>query len=299
MTTTAVATTQPAGARSANVLARTFRAGLSRGWIELGHTFRNSQDLMGYFFPTILLLTVMFFMRNATVPGTDFSLGARTLPSVVGMGIAFSGLINLAQQLLMEREDGTLLRAKATPNGMLGYLVGKIVLVSAMAIINLVLQLVPGLFLFDGFRLATPGAWLTLAWVVVLGLVATLPLGAIVGSLFENPRNFGLVMLPFMGLIATSGIFYPITNFPVWLQWIGQAFPVYWLGLGMRSALLPADLAAVEIGGSWRHWETLGVLSVWAVAGLVVAPFVLRRMARRESGSRVEARRQRVLQQAH
>jgi len=279
-----------------NVTLRTFRFGATRGWTELKHTFSNGQDVFGYVFPTILFLGVMFFMRNATVPGTDFSLGARTLPSVLGLNIVFGGLVNLAQHLLLEREDGTLLRAKATPNGMLGYLVGKIVLVSSMMLINLVLVLVPGLFLFDGLNLTSVDAWFTLAWVLVIGLVATLPLGAIVGSLFENPRNFGLVMLPLMGLIATSGIFYPITTFPTWLQWVGQAFPVYWLGLGMRSALLPDELAAVEIGESWRHLETLGVLGVWAVAGLMLAPIVLRRMARRESGSSIEARRQRALQ---
>jgi ABC-2 type transport system permease protein len=275
---------------------RTVRIGLARGWTELKHTFGNSQDVFGYVFPTILLLAVMFFMRNAEVPGTGFSLGARTLPSVLGLNIAFGGMLNLAQQLLVEREDGTLLRAKATPNGMLGYLVGKITLVSIMMVINLLLILIPGLLLFDGFALGSATAWFTLTWVVLVGLVAMLPLGAVVGSLFENPRNFGLVMLPFMGLIATSGIFYPITTFPVWLQWLGQVFPIYWLGLGMRSALLPSELAAVEIGQSWRHLETLGVLGAWAAAGLVLAPIVLRRMARRESGSSVEARRQRALQ---
>jgi ABC-2 type transport system permease protein len=176
--------------------------------------FTNGLDLWGYLFPAVLLLTVMFFMRNATVPGTGFSLGARTLPSALGMGIVFGGLVSLAQQLMVEREDGTLLRAKATPNGMLGYLVGKITLVSAMMLITFGLQLIPGLFVLDGLKLNTVGAWFTLTWVLVLGLVATLPLGAIVGSLFENPRNFGIVMLPLMGLIATSGIFYPITNFP-------------------------------------------------------------------------------------
>jgi ABC-2 type transport system permease protein len=280
----------------ANATLRALRVGMARGWTELGHTFRNSQDLSGYIFPTILLLVVMFFMRNAMVPGTGFSLGARTLPSVLGMNIAFGGLLSLAQQLLVEREDGTLLRAKATPNGMLGYLVGKIVLVACMMVIGLALLIVPGLLLFEGFTVDSAGAWFILAWVVVLGLVATLPLGAILGSLFENPRNFGLVMLPLMGLIGTSGIFYPITTFPTWLQWVGQAFPIYWLGLGMRSALLPDDLAAVEIGQSWRHLETLGVLSAWAAAGLLLAPVILRRMARRESGSRVEQRRQRALQ---
>ena len=67
------------------------------------------------------------------------------------------------------------------------------------------------------------------------------------------------------------------------------------LGLGMRSALLPNAMAAAEIGHSWRHLATFGVLSAWAVAGLVLAPFVLRRMARREPGSNVAARREKVV----
>ena len=272
------------------------RSGVRRGLIELRHTFTNAQDLWNYFFPTVLLLVVMFFMRGATVPGTSFSLGARTLPSAMGMGVAFAGLVTLAATLSIEREDGTLLRAKAVPNGMFGHLIGKIVVVSLMGIISLVLQLGSGMVLLDGVALDSVGAWLTLTWVVVLGLVATLPIGAILGSLLSSPRNMGLVMLPMMGLIATSGIFYPITNFPVWLQGIGQVFPIYWLGLGMRSAMLPSDMAAVELGQSWRHLETAGVLGIWAVLGLVLAPMVLRRMARRESGSSVAARREKALQ---
>ena len=279
-----------------NPTTNALRAGLRRGVIELRATFTNGQDLWTYFFPTVVLLVAVFWMRGSTVPGTDFSLGARTLPSALGMGLLFGGLLGLANQLVIDREDGTLLRAKAIPDGMLGYLVGKIVLVSAVALIGVVIQLTPGLFFLDGLRLGDPGAWLTLAWVVPLGLVATLPLGAVIGSLVENPRNMGLVVMPIFGLIALSGIFYPINGLPGWLQGVAQVFPLYWLGLGMRSALLPGDLAAVELGGAWRHLETVGVLGAWAVLGLVLAPVVLRRMARRESGSRVAARRERAMQ---
>lgn len=272
------------------------RVGIRRGWTEFKHTLTNWQDLFGYFFPAVILLVVMFFMRNATVPGTSFSLGARTLPSALGMGIAFGGFATLAQQLTVEREDGTLLRAKATPNGMFGYLVGKITLIATVMVISIAIQLIPGLFVLDGLNITSGYAWLTLAWVLVIGLVATLPLGAIIGSIFDDPRNLGLVMLPMMGLIAISGIFYPISTFPGWLQIVAQVFPIYWLGLGMRSALLPSELATVEIGQSWRHLETLGVLGAWAVAGLIIAPIVLRRMARRESGATVAERRQKAMQ---
>ncbi|MGW5672405.1 ABC transporter permease [Micromonospora sp. NPDC003776] len=272
------------------------RAGFRRGVIELRNTFSNAQDLWNYFFPTAVLLIAMFFMRGSTVPGTSFSLGARTLPSALGMGLAFGGMLVLASQLVIEREDGTLLRAKATPNGMLGYLIGKITLMSTVALVSMAIQLVPSLLFLDGLQVTSASAWFTLLWVAVLGLVATLPMGAVLGALIENPRNLGLVMLPNMGLIALSGIFYPINSYPGWLQGIAQVFPIYWLGLGMRSALLPDSMAAVELGHSWRHLETLGVLGAWAVLGLVLAPVVLRRMARRESGSRVAARRERAMQ---
>ncbi len=268
------------------------RAGVMRGWMEIRQTFTTAQDLWNYFFPNVILLVVMFFMKGAAVPGTNFSLGSRTLPSVVGMGVAFAGMVTLAMSLAVEREDGTLLRAKAIPNGMLGYLIGKIVLVAGMVVASQVIVLVPSLIMLDGISIN----WFTLVWVLVLGLVASLPIGALIGSLFSNPRNAGLIMLPMMGFTAISGIFYPISSMPDWLQGIAQLFPIYWLGLGMRSAMLPDALRMAEIGDSWRHLETVGVLLAWAVVGLLVAPMVMRRMARRESGSSVAARRERALQ---
>ncbi|MFY1688078.1 ABC transporter permease [Plantactinospora sp. WMMB782] len=279
-----------------NPISTALRSGVRRGGIEVRQSLTNAQDLWNYLFPNFSFLLVMFFMRDATVPGTDFSLGARTLPSVLGGGLAFGALVTMMMTLTVEREDGTLLRAKAIPNGMLGYLVGKVVQVAGMSVLGSVILVVPGVLLVGGMTVDGLGSWLTLAWVVPLGLVACLPLGAVLGSIFDNPRNVGIIMLPIMGLVATSGIFYPITNFPVWLQWIGQAFPIYWLGLGTRSALLPDELAATEIGGSWQHLETFGMLAGWALLGLLVAPIVLRRMARRESGSSVAARKEKAMQ---
>ena len=272
------------------------RTGFSRGWIEFKQVLVSSQDMWNLLFFPVGTLVAMFFMRNASVPGVHFSLGAQTMPGVLGMQVMLGGMIGVAAALMVEREDGTLLRAKATPNGMLGYLVGKIVSASGGTLIGILLVLVPGLVMLDGLVLDGLGGAMTMVWVLVLGLAATMPLGAVFGSLGDNPRNLGLLMLPTTGLVAISGIFYPITAMPQWLQMVAQAFPMYWLGLGMRSALLPPALVSAEIGDSWRHWETAGVLGLWAVAGLLVAPSILRRMARGESGSRVAARRERAMQ---
>ncbi|MEU4695625.1 ABC transporter permease [Nonomuraea dietziae] len=270
------------------------RAGWARGLIELRQSFTNGHDLFSHLFWPTLMLVVMYFTRDVTLGAGGLVLGTLMLPSVLGMNAAM-GMVTMSQLLTAEREDGTLLRAKATPNGMLGYLVGKVVTVSGGLLADLTILLVPGLIITGGLAIAGPGSLLTLAWVLVLGMVATLPIGAVLGSVFTSARGQGLIQLPILGLIAISGIFYPITALPEWLQWIAQAFPIYWLGLGMRSALLPDGAVGVEIGESWRHAETVGVLGVWAVLGLILAPIVLRRMARRESGSSVAERREQAL----
>lgn len=272
-------------------------AGFRRGWIELRQTVTNIGDLWNYLFVPAVTIIVLYFLRGTMVPGTDFSLSAMAIPGVVGMLIAYSGLTTPAVMLMEDSEDGTLLRMKATPGGMSGYFIGKVFTVAGMTLVSVVIILAPGAIIFDGLRLGDPATWLTLAWVLSLGLVATMPIGAVLGSLLSRPSSLGLLSVLMLGLVAISGIFYPMAAFPVWLQWIAQVFPIYWLGLGMRSALLPNSLASVEIGESWRHLETVGVLGVWAIIGLVLAPIVLRRMARRESGSSLAERREKAIQQ--
>jgi ABC-2 type transport system permease protein len=272
------------------------RAGLSRGWIEFRQTLTTPGDLIAFLIMTGGFLAAMIWTRHTHVPGTDFSLGTTMLVSVLGLDVGVYGVVAISDVLVVEREDGTLLRAKAIPNGILGYLLGKVVNFSGQIAFAAATTLLAGAFLVTGLAIGSSGSWLTLAWVLVLGLLATLPLGAVLGSLFPSQRSAALIVLLLAGLASISGIFYPITHLPTVLQWTGQVFPMYWLGLGMRSALLPNAMAAVEIGHSWRHLAMFGVLSAWAVAGLVLAPVVLRRMARRESGSTVAARREKAMQ---
>ncbi|WP_427896282.1 ABC transporter permease [Kribbella sp. GL6] len=269
------------------------RTGWRRGLIELRQSFTNGPELVSHFLWPVLMLIALFFLRHRDFGATGFQLGALALPSILGMNAAM-GMVSMSQLLTADREDGTLLRAKAVPNGMPAYLIGKVVSVAGGLVVDLAILLIPGLFLVGGIAVGA-AHWFTFVWVLLLGLVATLPIGAILGSVFTTARSQGLIQLPMLGLIAISGIFYPISALPGWLAWIGQLTPVYWMGLGMRSALLPPEAVVVEVGHSWRHLETVGVLGLWAVAGLLLAPVVLRRMARRESGSKVAERRERAL----
>jgi ABC-2 type transport system permease protein len=280
-----------------NSTAHAARLGVSRGMIEFRQTVTSAEDLGYSIFTGIVFFVVLLLQRGGNVEGTAVSLAALSLPGILGMQLSLGGFVGSASVLAVEREDGTLLRAKAIPQGMVGYLTARVLWVSSGALISVVIVLLPGFFLIEEIRGIGLDGWLGLVGVIVLGFLATLPWGAIVGSLFVNPQAvWGLCMLGLGSIVAISGIFYPIQALWGWLQGIAQVFPIYWLGLGMRAAILPDGAAAVEIGGSWRTAQMFAVLAAWAIAGLFIAPNVLRRMARRESGASVEARRQKAMQ---
>src|SRR5262245_18363648 len=277
-----------------NQSATALRAGFTRGLIELRQSFTGAGLFSHLLWPLITLVAISF-LRDRRFGASGFTLGTFILPSVLGMFIAL-GMLLAIQYLTAEREDGTLLRARAIPNGIPAYFIGKLVTVSGTILAYLTILLIPGMFIVGGLDIGSIRSWLTLAWVLLLGLAATQSIGAVLGSLISGARGAGSMSILVVGLISISGIVFPLTSMPPWLQWIAQVFPIYWLGLGMRSALLPASWVGAEIGDSWRHLETVGVLGAWALLGLIVAPIVLGRMARRESGSRVAERRVRALQ---
>jgi len=284
------------GSSQASLKVHAVRLGLRRGRMEFVQSIRSTQDQWFYLFTAVLTLGYLWIRRNADtgIPGLEFPSVA--LPSILGALIAFGVVIGPAYSLAMEKEDGTLLRHRAVPDGLVGYFSAQMLLQSLSLVPQLIVILVPSFLLFDGL-MAHPGGWLTVLWVIVLGLLAALPIGMIIGALVPGVQKVGMWgMLPIMVLAGISGIFYPVQQLWAWVQVVAQAFPMYWMGLGMRSAFLPDSAVVNEIGESWRTLETVLVLGGWAVLGAVLTPVVLRRMARKQTGSQVEAAREATMQ---
>lgn len=297
MNTTTAATAGPPRAPRVQPTLNAYRTGLRRGVVSTRIMLTTPSEVLGTIIPLALFVTVLLFLRRVDFQDAEVSLGAMNIPGLIAMSVLFSAVMGIAGLLSMDRTNGTLLRAKSVPRGATGYLVGEIIANAIVTTASTLVLLTAGLILFDGLVFGSPDRWLLFALVLVLGLVATLAIGAVVGSLVNSPKNMSVVMLPVMGLISISGIFYPLVALPLWLQWVAQVFPLYWFGLGMRASLLPDTMAAVEVGGSWRLEGVFIVLAAWAIAGMALAPKLLSRMARRESGSAVAARRRGFQQQ--
>ena len=272
------------------------RLGLQRGWAQFVQSMRSTQDQGFYLFTAFLVLGYLFLRRNTEVAGTDLLYPSVALPGILGALVAFGVIIGPAYALSMEKEDGTLLRHKAVPHGLTGYFTGQLVFQTLGLLPQMLVILVPSFLLFDNL-MAEPSGWWTVLWVLLLGTLATMPIGMTIGALVPNSQKVGTWgMLPVLVLAGISGIFFPMQQLWGWVQVVAQIFPIYWLGLGMRSAFLPDSAAALEITGTWRTWQTVVVLSAWAVVGAFVTPVVLRRMSRRSTGSQVQAARDAAVQ---
>lgn len=267
------------------------RVGVRRGWREFLISLRNPEDLLFYLVWGLGILAYLFLSRRNVVEGTDLTVPQVALPGVLAAMVVFGGVIGPAYALVTEREDGTLLRAKAAPHGMRGYVAGQVVFQTLGVLPMFVVIVVPTALFVDHVMHRGAVGWLAVAALLGLGLLATLPVGMVIGALARKPGSVTTWgMLPVFGLGAISGIFVPITAYWGWVQVLAQVFPMYWLGHGLRWAFLPDAAKVLEVGGQWRLLAGLGVLLAWCVVGLLVTPRVLRRMARRESGSAVEAR---------
>lgn len=76
----------------------------------------------------------------------------------------------------------------------------------------------------------------------------------------------------------TVAILLPVSMLPEPMGWAAQAFPLYWLGHGLRAAFLPHAAGAAEIGGAWELGHAALVMGAWAIAGIVLAPWLLRKV---------------------
>ena len=104
-------------------------------------------------------------------------------------------------------------------------------------------------------------------------------------------------MLPVLVLAGISGIFYPIQQLWGWVQVVAQVVPDvldrprHALGLPARRGRSRGDRRLVAHRPR-RCWCSAPGRS----SGLLVTPVVLRRMARRQTGSQVEAAREAAMQ---
>jgi ABC-2 type transport system permease protein len=271
MTASTLAPGPVAGPAQPSRLPSIWRAGLSRGGVELKAFFRERQSVVFILAMPVVLLVLLGAIFGGQHFGHGVSVGDIYLAGLIGGGVMAASYQNLGMSIALERERLTLKRLRGTPMPAAAYFAGKIIQVFAAAAAEVALLLAVGTA-FYGLRL--PGsvtAWWTFAWVFVLGVAACSLLGIAASSLPRSAARNGVavITLPFVALQFISGVYVPFLLVPRWLRDVASVFPLEWMCRGMRSVFIP-QAVALEPGHSWQHGQTLLVLLAWIGAGLVL-----------------------------
>lgn len=270
---------QPPASRPSALL-----TGLRRVRLEL---LQFSRDRMGVVFifayPVAMMLIFGSVVGDQQV-GAGVSFAQYFLPGILATGVMLSSFQNLALSIADERDVGLLKRLRGTPMPPASYLIGKIGQVLVVVSVQTVLTLATAVLTFDATLPATPGLWLTFAWVYLLGVVAGSVMGIGISSLPRSGQEAGAVVTPLVIILQfVSGVFFVFSDLPRWMQRVAELFPLAWLARGMRSVFLPDAAQQLEVGASWQHPMTAAVLLIWVVAGLVLTLRTFR-WTRRDAG---------------
>src|SRR5690606_21223861 len=216
----------------------------------------------------VLLVGAIFADAYGGPPITVSQVYTAGLIGAGGMSTSFQ---NLGISIAVERDQGTLKRLAGTPMPRSSYFIGKIVSVLVIALLEVVILLAVGVFLYDLELPADTARWAVFAWVFLLGVSGAALLGIAASSLPRSARSAtAVITMPFVVLQFISGVFIPFTELPGWLIDIASLFPLKWMCQGFRAVFLGDAGAALEVTGSYELARVALVLVAWVVGGLVL-----------------------------
>ncbi|SDQ94717.1 ABC transporter permease [Thermostaphylospora chromogena] len=245
--------------------------GMSRAAVELRMFFRErDQVIFTFSFPIVLLVLFGSIFADA-YEGTPITVSQVYTAGLIGAGVMSTSFQNLGISIAVERDQGTLKRLAGTPMPRSSYFIGKIVSVLVIALLEVVILLAVGVFLYDLELPAEAARWAVFAWVFLLGVSGAALLGIAASSLPRSARSAtAVITMPFVVLQFISGVFIPFTELPGWLIDIASLFPLKWMCQGFRSVFLGDAGAVLEITGSYELTRVALVLAAWAVGGLIL-----------------------------
>ena len=221
----------------------------------------------GFLLPTLLFPSVFYVMFGLVLNHANGPDAARYLLASYGtFGVMAPGLFGFGVSLALERDTGLLTLKRALPMPAGAYLVGKMSMaVLVAAIISIILL---GLATFAGGVVLSPLRIVMFFVLQILGVLPFCAMGLLVGSIAKGQGAPGIVNLIYLPMAFLSGLWFPLSIMPAFIQSIAPIWPAYHLDQLALSTLGMGE------GGAWGH---VAVLLGYTVAFLVLATRRLRR----------------------
>jgi ABC-2 type transport system permease protein len=214
--------------------------------------------------PILFLVIFVSVFGNNRIGPQQVKASTYYVPGLAALGVIAGSFVNLVISITAQREAGVLKRRRSTPVPAWVLIAGRALSAIVVSLAVMTVLLLIGRFAY-GVRL--PAA--TLPGVIVTAIVGAVTFCCLGYALSTAIRSADAaqpmvqaIMLP---LYFISGVFIPNINLPHWLRDVAKVFPVEHLAGGLRNAFDPATR------GIGIVWSDLGVLALWAAAGLAIA----------------------------
>lgn len=229
--------------------------------------------------PPLVMVLSLWYYRNSHLMGVP--LPVAVLPGLLTLQVTMISFSGVLISLLIERDDGTLQRARTLPRGTAIFATGHAVHHTLSTLLGSLL-LVPVFFFVKGFEV---NAGVLLVGVLV-GLLLCTSWALILGSIVRSgASSVSAAMTPFVIVLIVSGLVVPLSMCPDWMKAVGQVSPLFWLGQLFRMGMLPDSAGVLEVAGRFRPGAAAANLAVWTGVGVVLAPILLKRLTRRAVGT--------------
>jgi ABC-2 type transport system permease protein len=209
--------------------------------------------------------TVASVVMNDKIPGRKYRTIDFILPGQLGFSLLSAGVFGVAFIFFNLRQSLVLKRFFASPIQKGYILMGEALSRVIFQMLTAVVILSLGYFVFDFTLINGWVTFLELLFLSLLGLVVFMGFGFIVSGLAKNeaaiPPFSNLITLP---QFLLAGTFFPIDNFPKWLQPISNILPLTHLNQAMRDV-------AFEGAHISDCAPQLGVLLLWGTVVYIIA----------------------------
>ncbi|HEX3150388.1 MAG TPA: ABC transporter permease [Gemmataceae bacterium] len=220
-----------------------------------------------------LVLVFMFFAARA-VAQTPPEYLSYVYVSNACFGLVGTVMFGMSYVVITDREHyGMLKYIFISPARLQTYLLGRGIARALEGIVGGGLTVVAGMLLFAEVRSSVTAGidWAWLAAFLLIGGAMLYSAGMMLASVVFNTHRNGMFLSEGIAGVVylLSGVIFPLTELPRWLQGVSLALPTtYWLE-GMRRALMGmppegSNLAKSPLT-SFSNWELAGALAITTV----------------------------------
>ncbi len=234
---------------------------------EIIRFWRDKPRIISTAFQPIMFLVVFGFGFRQILSRSSFGLDfiQFVYPGIIAMnvmGIAFFSSIST----VWDREFGFLKEILVAPVSRVSIVIGKIAGAATVATLQALILLV--LAPFIGVYLNFTIVFHLVAFMILLSF-AIAGLGLLIASLMTTTESFSVVMqVLFFPMFFLSGAFFPLTQVPLWMEWLSKLDPLTYGVDAFRQVILGQGAAAQVV-------KTLSLNSLEVDALILAGFFVL------------------------